>query len=94
MGARSGRTTPARYSVYLLYWYSVYLLYWYKSTNTDAAAVRRLPGTSFTCFTGTKVQILTLQHACQYLHGDLARFDGVSKCVCATGTCFTCFTGR
>ena len=100
MGARSGRMTPARYSVYLLYWYcrcSVYLLYRYNSTNTDAEgafSVRRLPGTQFTCFTGTKVQILTQKDACQYLHGDLARFDGVSKCVCATGTSFSCFTGR
>jgi hypothetical protein len=52
----------------------IYLLYWYKSTNTDAllpAATHptssppqaKRPactaGTQFTCFTGTKVQILT-----------------------------------
>ena len=50
--------------------YSVYLLYWYRSTNTDAAT--RRTGTSWrpprircqylyfcTCFTSTKVQILT-----------------------------------
>jgi hypothetical protein len=43
------------------------LLYWYKSTNTDAEGVSGLAqvarrcrfGTQFTCFTGTKVQILT-----------------------------------
>jgi hypothetical protein len=58
--------------------YSVYLLYWYKSTNTDAAARRRLPrtfncgGTQFTCFTGTKVQILT-QQALQALPAEYAR---------------------
>jgi hypothetical protein len=55
--------------------YSVHLLYWYKSTNTDAAllsvfvvaSVRHgsrvrvaLRHTQFTCFTGTKVHILTL----------------------------------
>jgi hypothetical protein len=46
--------------------YSVYLLYWYKSTNSDAAAaVAFLPNgaflaSEFTCFAGTKVQILTL----------------------------------
>jgi hypothetical protein len=45
--------------------YSVYLLCWYKSTHTDACGGTRrtmLPpvtGTQFTCFTGTKVQILT-----------------------------------
>ena len=52
-----------------------YLLYWYKITNTDAATGAALSakllelhphtlrfttqGTRFTCFTGTKVQILT-----------------------------------
>jgi hypothetical protein len=51
---------------------SVYLLYWYKSTNTDVLRLRlrqlqyrpkrQLTGTQFTCFTGTKVRILT--HSC------------------------------
>jgi hypothetical protein len=41
------------------------LLYWYKSTSTDAAgsreaAARHAQSTQFTCFTGTKVQVLTL----------------------------------
>ena len=52
--------------------YSLYLLYWYKSTNTDvpdderagflcarAADDAHAAGTPFTCFAGTKVQILT-----------------------------------
>jgi hypothetical protein len=63
-------------------WYSVYLLFWYKSThkstNTDAARritdIRRgtrhnLVSTQFTCFTGTKVQILTLRAASQTYEG-------------------------
>jgi hypothetical protein len=42
--------------------HSVYLLDWCKSTNSDAAdASSSSPSTQFTCFTGTKVQILTLQ---------------------------------
>ena len=32
-----------------------FVLYWYKSTNTDAECAA-----SFACFTGTKVQTLTL----------------------------------
>jgi hypothetical protein len=42
-------------------WYSVYLLYWYKSTNTDVKGRADClpPGTQFTCFTSTKLQILT-----------------------------------
>jgi hypothetical protein len=53
--------------------YSVYLLYWYKSTNIDAtrrerersigAQLRGRVRAQFTCFTGTKVQILTLMPA-------------------------------
>ena len=48
---------------------SVCLLYWYKSTNTGAARRVNILGvwtavcdsavTQFTCFTGTKVQVLT-----------------------------------
>jgi hypothetical protein len=34
------------------------LAFWYKSTNTDAAGQVGL-GTQFTCYTGTKVQMLT-----------------------------------
>jgi hypothetical protein len=48
----------------------LYLLYWYKRTNTGTA--RRVTGgaadrgvRNFTCFTGTKVQILTLRAASQ-----------------------------
>jgi hypothetical protein len=49
--------------------HSVYLLYWYKSTNTGAAKAVQLGskgnscsvGTQCTCFTGTKVRILTQQ---------------------------------
>jgi hypothetical protein len=47
--------------------YSVYLLYWYKSTNPDTEEEQLLLEdpkeicTQFTCFTGTKVQILTLK---------------------------------
>jgi hypothetical protein len=42
------------------YRHLVYLLYWYKRTNTDAAATIGLnTDTQFTCFTGTKGQILT-----------------------------------
>jgi hypothetical protein len=35
------------------------LFYRYKSINTDAEGVRDALGTHFTCFKGTKVQILT-----------------------------------
>ncbi len=41
---------------------SVCLLYWYKSTKCTRRSVtgpRRQSGTQFTCFTGTKVPILT-----------------------------------
>ncbi len=46
--------------------YAVYLLYWYKSTDTNAAAAAAAAGaltrmSQFTCFTSTKVQILTLR---------------------------------
>jgi hypothetical protein len=44
------------------------LLYWYKSTNTDAArwlAAASYCFTHLTCFTGTKVQILTLRASWQ-----------------------------
>ena len=50
--------------------FSVYLLYWYKSTNTDSPketdatliALRNdVCTTQFTCFTGTKLQILPLK---------------------------------
>jgi hypothetical protein len=48
---------------------SVYLLYWHKSTNTDAEAgicrSRVKAQTQFTCFTGTRVQILTQKLAGQ-----------------------------
>jgi hypothetical protein len=37
--------------------HSLYLLYWYKSANTDAAVAVAV-AVQFTCFTGTKVQIL------------------------------------
>jgi hypothetical protein len=48
----------------LLKRYSVYLFYWYKSTDTARSSGARRPpqrcssGTQFTCFTGTKVQML------------------------------------
>jgi hypothetical protein len=38
--------------------YSLYLHYWYKITNYDAAAPLNA---QFTCFTGTKVHIMTQQ---------------------------------
>ena len=75
--------------------YSVYLLYWYKSTQ-------------FTCFTGTKVQLLTLLRALLRALAQHAAHAGVAEAcwgVCsvlvehrraqasATGTQFTCFTG-
>jgi hypothetical protein len=42
--------------------YSVYLLYWYKSTGADAYLSRASGrGAQFSCFTGTKVQVLTLK---------------------------------
>ena len=54
-----------RYSVYLLYWYLLYwyLLYWYKNTNIDTCGAVTTQavgeGSHFTCFAGTKVQVLT-----------------------------------
>ena len=44
--------------------YAVYLLFWYKSTYTDSEDLSPeegggCAGTQFTCFTSTKVQILT-----------------------------------
>jgi hypothetical protein len=49
----------------------VHVLYWYKSTNTDVLLSKTQMlrtgntlltlGTQFTCFTGAKVQILTLK---------------------------------
>ncbi len=55
--------------------YSIYWLCWYKRTKTDAAAVGAGVACyaaggelcEFTCFTGTKVQILTLQLVAQAL---------------------------
>jgi hypothetical protein len=45
---------------------SVYLAYYYKSKNTDTwGAACQGAGTQFTCFTNTKVQILTWGAACQ-----------------------------
>ena len=56
-----------RYSVYLL-------LYWYKKTNSGAATCRvasaPLSGTQFTCFLGTKVQILTQKALASTAAGD------------------------
>ncbi len=72
------------------------MLFWYKSTNTDAEVAQRLrneggvfgmpvpavveQGTQFTCFTGTKVQILT-----QMWGGPGARYP-LSQFTCFTGT--------
>ncbi len=57
--------------------YSVYLLYWYKSANTDATSFcwRSAAGTHFTCFTGTRVQILT-----QKSHFADARREVLKRC--------------
>jgi hypothetical protein len=55
------------------------LIYWYTSTNTDAAAGGA--GTQFACFTGTKVQILTLQRVAQYKHADVVAMV-ISTSVC------------
>jgi hypothetical protein len=62
--------------------YSVYLLYWYKSTHTDAARGGAATGTQFTSFTGTKVQILTLQDQAQQQE---------AAATSPAGTHFTCF---
>ncbi len=55
----AGRSTHTRQ---LALRYSIYL-YWYKSANTDAKRrcqrVRQSLSSGFTCFPGTKVQILT-----------------------------------
>jgi hypothetical protein len=48
-----------RYSVYLLYWYYVYLLYCSSAHPVAGLCMALSCGTQFTCFTGTKVQILT-----------------------------------
>ncbi len=52
--------------------YSVYLLYKYKSTNTDAEGTRsahiQVSGTHFTCFTSTKVQIVTQKARAQHTY--------------------------
>jgi hypothetical protein len=51
--------------------YSVCLLYWYTSTNTDAegpSAHHTCLGTQFTCFTGTKVQIMTQKDLVRITH--------------------------
>ena len=47
--------------------FTLSLLYWHKSTNSDAA--KKKTGTHFTCFTGTKVQIVTQQ---EEQHGETA----------------------
>jgi hypothetical protein len=48
-------------------YYSLYLLYWYKSTNSDAAGASAAMRTfDFTCFTGTRVQILTQEAPRRY----------------------------
>jgi hypothetical protein len=63
------------------------LLYWYQSTNIsalgEAIKVTAPLGTHFTCFTGTKVQILTqkaplvaaLRRARETQSGSTARFS-------------------
>jgi hypothetical protein len=63
---------------------SVYLLYWYKSTNTDADA-----GAQFTCFTSTKVRILTQKlQGLEAVNGRLRALEHLRfRC-----TYFTCFT--
>jgi hypothetical protein len=67
-----GETMPdngggAWYTLYLLYWYTLYLLYGCLVHTLLALLVERcrttegVLGTHFTCFTGTKVQILTVK---------------------------------
>jgi len=54
---------------------SLYLLYWYKSTHTKVPVPRGTlgiaahAGPQFTCFTGTKVHILTLRAASYHRQG-------------------------
>ena len=68
--------------------HSLYLLYWYESTNTDAegAAEMALRFTHFTCFTGTKVPILTqkalLQGAAEMALGFAVRLQPDSADFC------------
>jgi hypothetical protein len=84
----SGKPSSARYSVYLLYWY--------KSTKVRSILTARgssqAPGTQFTCFTGTKVQILT--HEALLARGRPQAPSAAAPPLLQTpGTRFTCFTG-
>ena len=74
----------------LVSWYSIYLLYSYKSPKTDASRSQRsrflvlisFLGTHFTCFTCTKVQILTqkaLSGTLFYEQGLLVEAEGAFK---------------
>ena len=71
--------TKEQFTPYNRFYLSIYLLYWYRSTNTDARLtpcnsiingenyrleVDGFLCTQFTCFTSTKVQILTPGAAC------------------------------
>jgi hypothetical protein len=77
------------------------LLYLYKSTNTDTLnPLQQLqrhhpqhaehPGTPFTCFTGTKVQILT--HTLNPHRARIQTRSAATAAATPTGTEFTCFT--
>jgi hypothetical protein len=64
------------------------LLYWHKSTHTDAA-VELLAllhaslgaGTQFTCFTGTKVQILAQRSSCLRSSTPLSAHSGCTRII-------------
>jgi hypothetical protein len=94
----------ARYSIYWLYWYkstnadaegAVLLGYWqawfaWSALFSFGGGPCVLAGTQFTCFTGTKVQILTLQAPQQTL---LVLLGNASFCS-TQFTCFTSFTSK
>ena len=50
---------------------------------------RDVTGTQFTCFTSTKVQILTSISMCDSSHSSAGRYGAATR----AGTQFTCFTG-
>jgi hypothetical protein len=89
--ARTRRAPPTHARAGCSICNSVYLLYQYKSTNTDTRTRRAPPTharagcsicTQFTCFTSTKVQILTreLDAPLQPTRAQAAVYSGQSAC--------------